>query len=130
MVTSAADWEMIKQWGLASDPKTVGDAMTELLSEDLRAQMAKIDTPVLVLGTWSGLHEQLQANGMDVAREHFVQTFAEQYQGLQHLHFAMAETSRHFIMLDDPKWFFAQIDVFLKDPGKATQQRGFDGKAQ
>ena len=53
--------------------------------------------------------------------------FEEQYQGLPKLNFAMADTARHFIMLDDPQWFFAQVDGFLKDPVKTTQQRGFAG---
>ena len=57
----------------------------------------------------------------------FEQTFEEQYQGLRTLHFAMADTDRHFIMLDDPQWFFAQVDGFLRDPVKTMQQRDFAG---
>jgi amino acid adenylation domain-containing protein len=127
MVTNPSDWETIKQWGLASDPKTVSNAMYELLGEDLRPQLSKITVPVLVLGSWSGQHEQLGASGMDVPRAKFEQTFEEQYQGLRTLHFAMADTARHFIMLDDPQWFFAQVDGFLRDPVKTMQQRGFRG---
>jgi hypothetical protein len=29
----------------------------------------------------------------------------------------MAET-RHFIMLDDPQWFYQQVDAFLAKPGR------------
>jgi pimeloyl-ACP methyl ester carboxylesterase len=127
MVTSPSDWETIKQWGLASDPKTVSNAMYELLGEDLRPQLSKITVPVLLLGSWSGQHEQLGASGMDVPRAKFEQTFEEQYQGLRTLHFAMADTARHFIMLDDPQWFFTQLDGFLRDPVKTMQRRGFRG---
>jgi pimeloyl-ACP methyl ester carboxylesterase len=130
MVTSPADWETVKQWGLASDRKTVADAMYGLLNQDLRPELRKIGVPVLVLGTWSGLHEQLSAYGKDVPRAQFVQTFDEQYQGLRQLHFAMADTARHFIMFDDPKWFFAQVDSFLREPGKMVEDRGFDAPAR
>jgi len=36
------------------------------------------------------------------------------------------DTARHFIMWDDPAWFFGQIDAFLADPIAATRDRGFD----
>ncbi|MGA3211567.1 MAG: alpha/beta hydrolase [Terriglobales bacterium] len=126
MATSPTDWETIKQWGLASDRKTVADAMYALLNEDPRPELGKITAPALVLGTWSGLHEQLSAYGKDAPREQFIQTFQAQYQNLCQLHFAMADSARHFIMFDDPQWFFAQVDAFLRDPGKMVQERGFD----
>ncbi len=44
------------------------------------------------------------------------------------LHFALSETSRHFIMLDDPAWLFEQMDVFLANPLASTRQRGFPGE--
>ena len=42
MVTSAADHDLIKQWGLGSDQRTVADAMADLMSIDLRQDAAKI----------------------------------------------------------------------------------------
>jgi pimeloyl-ACP methyl ester carboxylesterase len=126
MVTSPADLERITAWGLASDQKTVADAMADLMSLDLRQDIARVTSPTLVLGTWAGLHEQLAGYGKDIPREGFVQTFREQFAGLPKLHFAMAERSRHFIMLDDPDWFFAQLDGFLADPDQVVRARGFD----
>ena len=79
---------------------------------------------MLVLGSWSGQHEQFGASGMDVK---FEETFEEQYQGPRTLHSAMADTARHFLMLDDPPWFFAEVDGFLSDPAKTIGQRGFAG---
>jgi hypothetical protein len=37
----------------------------------------------------------------------------------------MAETARHFIMFDDPQWFFGEIDGFLRDPDAVVRARGF-----
>lgn len=125
MVTSAADQATITQWGLASDPRAVADAMAELYGTDLRQDVAKIAVPTLVLGSWSGLHEQLKAYGTDVPRAEFVRTFDDQFSALPQLHFALADTARHFIMYDDPQWFFAQVDAFLADPAKTVRDRGF-----
>ena len=125
MVTSAADFETVAGWGVASNGRAVADAMLELMSMDLREDVAKIQSPALVLGTWSGLHDQLKAYGVDLTRAAVVQTFEQQFAKLPRLHFALAETARHFIMFDDPQWFFAQLDAFLADPAKSVSVRGF-----
>jgi pimeloyl-ACP methyl ester carboxylesterase len=126
MVTSPADLETIKQWGLATDQRTGADAMADLMSLDLREDVARISSPTLVLGTWAGLHDQLGKYGISLTRTDVVQAFAQQYTRLPRLHFALAETARHFIMFDDPQWFFAQLDAFLAAPEAAVQTRGFE----
>lgn len=65
---------------------------------------------------------------MKLGRADFLASFRQQYAGVPHLHFAMADHSRHFIMWDDPAWFFAQLDSFLAHPARATAQRGFAAK--
>ena len=125
MVTKPADLDTITEWGLKSDPKTVYDSMLELYGSDLRPSLAKIASPALVLGTWTGLHDQTKAYGMNVTKEMVAETFRQQYQTLPKLHFALSETSRHFIMFDDPDWFYARLDAFLANPGGATADRGF-----
>jgi len=126
MAKDPNDLEMIKQWGLGTDQRTGAEAMADLMSLDLREDVARISSPTLVLGTWAGLHDQLAKYGMSVPRADFVQTFREQYAKLPRLHFALAETARHFIMLDDPQWFFQQIDGFLADPAAVVRTRGFE----
>lgn len=125
MVTSPADHQMIIQWGLVSDPRTVADAMYELVSEDLRPQLPRVTSPALLLGTWVGLHDQLKQGGIDLSRASVVKTFEDQYAGLPHMHFAITDAARHFIMLDQPAWFFQQLDEFLANPAKAIDDRGF-----
>jgi N-formylmaleamate deformylase len=126
MVTSPGDLETIKQWGLATDQRTGADAMADLMGLDLREDVARITAPTLVLGTWAGLHEQLAKYGMTLSRADVLQTFAQQFAKLPRLHFALAETSRHFIMFDDPQWFFAQLDGFTADPAAVVRTRGFE----
>ncbi|HMD34859.1 MAG TPA: alpha/beta hydrolase [Vicinamibacterales bacterium] len=125
MVTKPSDLDVITEWGLKSDPKAVYDSMLELYGSDLRPSLAKIASPTLVLGTWAGLHDQTKAYGMNLTKGMIAETFRQQYQTLPKLHFAISETSRHFIMFDDPEWFHEQVDAFLANPAAATADRGF-----
>ena len=125
MVKSAADHDVIKQWGLRSDQRTVADAMADLMSIDARADVARITSPTLVLGTWIGLHEQLKKYGVALSRSDVARTFEEQFAKLPRLHFALTDTARHFIMFDDPQWFFAELDPFLRDADAVVRTRGF-----
>jgi len=106
--TSAKDQKTLIDWSLASDQKTVTDAMIELVSTDLRPELGKIQTPVLVLGTWVGL------KNYGVTKDAAAAEFKAQYAGVKDLDFAMDDTARHFVMWDDPAWFNTQVDGFLK----------------
>lgn len=118
MATSAKDQKTLIDWGLASDQKTVTDAMISLVSEDLRPEENRIETPVLVIGTWVGL----QSYG--VTENAATGLFREQYAGVKHLQFVMAEQARHFVMWDDPAWFNKQVDSFLAaNTGEAIAER-------
>jgi N-formylmaleamate deformylase len=129
MVTSPKRLQEIIGWSLASDPKTVNEAFIELVSHDLRPELAHITSPTLVLGTWKGFRQQIQQYHANLTRADFVATFKSQYTLLPHLHFTMCDTARHFIMFDDPNWFYSQLDAFLSDPSAATQNRGFGTQA-
>lgn len=107
MATKTADQQTLIQWGLASDQKTVINAMIELVSTDLRPELKNIQTPVFVIGTWVGLKTY------GVTEPQVAQVFHEQYAGVKDLHFVMAENARHFVMWDDPAWFDRQLDDFL-----------------
>lgn len=125
MVKSPADHETIKKWGLGSNQRTVADAMADLMMIDVRKEVARITSPTLVLGTWVGLHEQLKKYGVALSRADVIRTFEEQFAALPALHFAITETARHFIMFDDPKWFFSELDAFLANPALVVRDRGF-----
>jgi len=127
MVTDPARWQQINGWVVASDQATAADAMTEVVSQDLRPELAQVTSPTLVLGTWIGLKAQLAQRNVTVTRAGVQETFQQQFATLPHLHFVMADTARHFIMFDDPSWFFAQLDAFLADPVAAMKDRGFSG---
>jgi hypothetical protein len=126
MVTSADDADTLIKWSSATDRNTLIGSLADAYSVDLRAEIARISSPVLALGTWRGWHDQLAANKIMIPKEAFMGSFAEQFARLPRLHFALHDTARHFIMWDDPTWFFREIDAFLADPIAVTRDRGFD----
>ena len=125
MVSKPSDLDLLTDWGLKSDPKTVYNAMVELFGADQRPLLPKISSPALVLGTWAGIRDQMKQAQISLTKDSIVENFRQQYQTLPRLHFAVSETSRHFIMFDDPAWFYEQVDAFLANPAGVTAERGF-----
>lgn len=118
MATSEKDQKTLIEWGLASDQKTVTDAMIELVSTDLRPELNRIDTPVLVIGTWIGLQS------FGVTKDSVTAEFKAQYASVKHLDLTIADKARHFVMWDDPTWFNTQVDGFLAaNAGVTTAER-------
>jgi pimeloyl-ACP methyl ester carboxylesterase len=127
MVTSAADHQTLTKWSMATDRQTLTRVMVEMYGTDLREDIARITVPVLVLGTWRGIHDQM-ASRIEIPRADFVKEFAAQFARVPRLHFALHDTARHFIMWDDPMWFFSEVDAFITDPAASVRQRGFDAR--
>ncbi|WP_256081602.1 alpha/beta fold hydrolase [Massilia sp. YIM B04103] len=107
MVTAPADADRIIGWGQQSDRKTVANAMYQLMSSDLRDDMARIKAPTLVLGTWIAYKDY-------APRAAIAETFKTQYAKLTGAQIELADTARHFIMYDDPEWMYARMEQFLK----------------
>ena len=116
MVTKDSDLDRVIAWGLKSDRTAVADAMSELMAADLRADVAKIRVPTMVMGTWTGYKEY---GGTHDAIE---ASLRAQYAKLDGVQIAVTDTARHFIMWDDPNWMFAQMDRFLR-PAKTVSAR-------
>jgi hypothetical protein len=51
-------------------------------------------------------------------------TFRRQYAGAKHWTLAVADTARHFVMLDSPEWTWAQMDAFLAGSVSASVPGG------
>ena len=109
MAAGEADIDRIIAWGLASDPATVSRAMGELYSADLRPSLPSIKCPTLVLAVWIGYAPYSSHQLIE-------QIYGGQYSGLKGVSLKISDTARHFIMLDDPKWMFDQIENFLATP--------------
>lgn len=115
MVTDTARQTQVARWGSASDPATVAQGMYDLYTTDLRAELGRIQQPVLVLGTWAA-YKQYGAT-----KESTRAIFVQQYAKLPGVRIELSEAGRHFVMYDDTAWFYAQTDAFLKQPAVAKK---------
>lgn len=57
MVTKPEDVATVMGWAAKTDPTAAGDAMYDMFVHDLRGNVASIESPTLVLGTWIGYKE-------------------------------------------------------------------------
>lgn len=95
--------EEIAGWSLQADRKTYVYGYTDLLKLDLRPTLQGIKTKTLILGATFPTKEMTQ------------KTFEQQYANLPNKTIALADDSRHFIMFDQPDWFYSQINAYLAD---------------
>jgi len=108
LMTDTARISQATRWSVASDPVTVGQAMYDMYTTDLRQEVARIQQPVLVLGAWAAYKQY------GSTKESTRAIFEQQYAKLPQHHIEMSEAGKHFLMWDDPQWFFAQTEAFLK----------------
>lgn len=95
------------RWGETSDRQTTADAMHAVMTTDLRASIASISAPTLVLGSWAGYQP------MGATEERTLAVFRTQYAELQGVQIAMSAQGFHFLMWDDPRWLQGQVQAFL-----------------
>jgi len=106
LVKSPAGLKAATAWAVASDKSVVARAMYEDMTTDLRPRVREIKTPVTVLYPWDPL------TGMPQAM--FDGLYGESFAPLPNKTMARMDGSFHFIMLDQPEAFAAQVDGFLK----------------
>jgi pimeloyl-ACP methyl ester carboxylesterase len=106
MITDPKQAEAATAWSAASDPATAGQAVSEMMTTDLRETVAAIRTPVLLVGAASSAKD-------DAARQQLTAAYEAQVAKIPDHRVAMAEHARHFVMLDDPAFLFSTLDAFL-----------------
>lgn len=90
----------IAEWSYKSDRKTLGSTIVEMSTTDLRKDIANIKSPILVMASLFGTKEKSE------------EIYNQQYALLKHKTIKVAD-SKHFIMYDQPQWFYNEIDTFL-----------------
>ncbi|MFA5589669.1 MAG: alpha/beta hydrolase [Lysobacteraceae bacterium] len=108
--TMAQDPERVQQlvqWGVESDRATTTQAMYELMITDLRADLAGVRSPTLVLGAWAAYANFGQT------RETTQGIFDSQYAALPGVRIELSDGGYHFLMWDDPQWLRTQVGDFL-----------------
>jgi pimeloyl-ACP methyl ester carboxylesterase len=93
-------------WAISSDKSVVARAMYEDMTTDLRADLHKIKAPVTVLYPWDVLS--------GFPHEATDKLYRGNFESLPNKTVVCIEDSFHFIMLDQPEKFAAQVDTFLK----------------
>jgi pimeloyl-ACP methyl ester carboxylesterase len=107
MSNNPARIEQLNAWTLASDRATTTAAMTDMLVTDLRADIAALEQPVLVLGAWAAY----KAYGSTMESTEAI--FATQYAAAPNVTIRMSEAGYHFLTWDDSEWVNAQIRDFI-----------------
>ncbi len=92
------------KWGADSDQATVGKAMAEMMSRDLRDDVAKIKAPVLLVAAPVAFGA--------VTKEQARKRYLAQVAKIPNKKVAVAEKSKHFVMIDEPEWLWQQIEEF------------------
>jgi len=95
--------ETITNWLVNADRKTWVYGYTDLLKLDLRPILSKVQCETLILG----------ASFPDVNLAE--QNYKKQYANLPNKTIVMASNSKHFIMFDQPDWFYKTVTNFLID---------------
>jgi N-formylmaleamate deformylase len=108
MIRDTAKISLVSEMAVRSDPATQGEMMYELFSMDLRADMKKINCPILLLGDWSSYRKY------GATRQSTYQRYADQFSLAKNVTIQLNDSSRHFIMYDEPAWFYQELDVFLQ----------------
>jgi len=93
------------RWGAASDAATAGRAVAEMLTTDIRREIARIESPVLLFMAGDGLSPE--------QRTTMRSRYAGQLAALPNARVVVAEHARHFVMLDDPAFFHTTMAAFL-----------------
>lgn len=107
MVRDSADVERIATWGARSDGATAGTAFAEMMTTDLRDEVARIRAPLLLVMAGGGMEPE--------ARARTRRAYEAQVAAVPDARVVVAEEARHFVMLDDPDFLHGAVEVFLED---------------
>lgn len=93
--------DSLTKWIVEADRKTWVYGYTDLLKLDLRNVLSKIECETLILGA--------PFPNLEIAKENY----ESQYSNLAKKTIIIAPNSKHFIMFDQPKWFYETVNGFL-----------------
>lgn len=107
-VLDSTRWDSLVEWTMASDLATEAHAAVELMGTDLRADVAKIRVPVLVLAAFAPNPQFPTFTSEFVDR-----LYSTQFSAVPDVTVAVTPNARHFIMYDEPVWMVDRIRTFL-----------------
>lgn len=105
---SEAAQQQVLQMAAESSPTAAGQAIYELLTTDLRSEVHRITSPVVLLGAAGALTS-------DADRDAAKALYQQQISTIDQAKLVFNQQARHFIMLDQPDWLLAQIRSALQE---------------
>lgn len=93
--------DTLAKWSLEADRKTFVYGYTDLLKLDLREVLDKITAKTLILGAPFPNKDLVKVN------------MEKQYAKLANKTIEIANGGKHFIMFDQPDWFYEKVNTFL-----------------
>jgi len=102
MITDPKNVDAVDATGKKSDPKAVGQAIYEDMITDMRPRVKLIQSPVLLIGSTQATpaQESVYEDEVSTIPRHKV---------------VFAPSAKHFVQLDDPQFFYSQVEAFLKE---------------
>jgi pimeloyl-ACP methyl ester carboxylesterase len=104
MTNHAAGRIAVAKWTLNSDPRVVAQALLDDMTTDMRPELPKITAPVTLL---------YAQDDRAMTQEQSTAAFVPQYAGTARFTAVQVTGSYHFIMLDQPQKFAAELTKFL-----------------
>ena len=101
MTNNSEKVNAIITWSIEADRKTYVYGFTDLLKLDLRPALKNVKARTLILGAPFPEKAIVLAN------------FEKQYENLTAKTIEIAPDSKHFIMFDQPEWFYEKLNNFL-----------------
>ena len=117
MVRDPAQLDRIVAWTGRSDPATLGQALYDVMTTDLRAAVAGVRVPTLLVAAG--------ADAPDAgARATILASYEAQVRAIPDHRVVLAEKARHFVMLDDPEFLYREVDGFLAALSRRPRTEG------
>jgi N-formylmaleamate deformylase len=114
MISDSAYQQKALAWSVSSDLKTEAWTAMEMMGIDLREKIADINCPVLVMAAYAGPVPQYP----EFTREKQLEVYQDQYKKVKQLSVVSPSLSKHFIMYDQPEWFYKQLEQFFAKDAK------------
>ncbi len=107
LVTDTNRLKEINIWDAASDFRSGALMDLEADTVDMRLSVARLQLPVLVLGSWVSWDYRLKS---DAEKD-----YADKWAKAKNVTIVFSDKGKHFLMYDDLSWMLAQMDGFLKN---------------
>jgi N-formylmaleamate deformylase len=107
MITDTSRILQVLAWDQASDYRTTAEMTRESDTLDLRNDLAKINSPILLLGSW-------QSWNVYKTKEAALSRYQDEFSKARHIDIAFSDHGKHFLMYEDYDWMIGEMDAFLK----------------